>query len=68
MSDLLMTVETLRELIEANRDIIFLDVRNPMAWSTSDIQLQPSLRIATGLVDDYLDELDKSSTIVAYCT
>ena len=68
MSDILMTVETLRELIETNEDIVFLDVRNPMAWSTSDIQLRPSLRIATGLVDDYLDELNKSSTIVAYCT
>ena len=68
MSSILITAEALRELLETKADVLFLDVRNPMAWSTSDIQLCPSLRIATGLVDDYLDELDDSLTIVAYCT
>ena len=68
MSDILITVETLSELLGKGTDVLFLDVRNPMAWSTSDIQLVPTLRIATGLVDDYLEELNDSSTCVAYCT
>ena len=51
----------------AGEPIIFLDSRNPTAWSESDKKIPGALRVPADDVESYLDSIDRESTVVTYC-
>ena len=52
----------------AGEPVIFVDARNPKAWGEADRKIPGSVRISADDVDSHLKELDRTSTIIAYCT
>jgi rhodanese-related sulfurtransferase len=48
--------------------VIFLDSRNRKAWAESDRKIPGAIRVPASAVETHLKEIDRSSTIIAYCT
>ena len=58
--------------MDRGENVVFVDVRNPQAWSQSNEKLPGAIRIPAGEVDRHLSEIPKSaageSRIITYCT
>jgi len=52
----------------AGEPIIFVDSRNPKAWEESNWKIPGAIRVPTDDVESHLNELDRASTIITYCT
>src|SRR5882724_10524556 len=52
----------------AGEPIVFADARQPQAWQSSDRKIPGAVRVPTDDVESHVDELDRQSTIIAYCT
>src|SRR5437773_3465847 len=52
----------------AGEPIVFVDARNPKAWSESDRKIPGALRIQAEDVKAHLREIDRTATVIAYCT
>jgi rhodanese-related sulfurtransferase len=63
-----ITVEELKRRMEAGEDFTVIDVRNPQAWSESDVQIPEAIRLPLDDLDKNLDRIPKSKPVVAYCT
>jgi rhodanese-related sulfurtransferase len=66
--NLRITVDELRQRLDAGEPFLFLDTRNPNAWAESDVKVQGALRVPADHFQDYLAELPKNRPIVTYCT
>ena len=60
--------EEVNARVLAGEPMIFLDSRNPKAWSESDKKLPSAIRMPADDVESYLHSIDRESTVVAYCT
>jgi rhodanese-related sulfurtransferase len=60
--------EEVNARVLAGEPIVFLDTRNPKAWAESDRKIPGAVRVPTDDVESHLNEIDRASTIVAYCT
>ena len=54
-------------LVEAGRDPVFLDTRNPRHWEQSDCQLPNSLRIWRMELEGRIEEVPRGRPLVTYC-
>ena len=54
--------------MDRGEPIIFIDTRNPYAWSESGVKIPGALRIHFSELERRLDELPKDRLIVTYCT
>lgn len=52
----------------AGEPIIFVDTRNPKAWGESNRKIPRAIRVPTDDVQSHLNEIDRGSTIITYCT
>ena len=60
--------EEINARVLAGEPIVFLDARNPNAWSESDRKIPGAIRMTSNDVSSRLDEIDRNSIVVAYCT
>ena len=63
-----ITVEELKKRMEAGEDFTVIDVRNPQAWSESDVQIPEAIRVPLDELDKNLYRIPKNKPVVAYCT
>jgi rhodanese-related sulfurtransferase len=52
----------------AGEPIVFVDSRNAKAWGESDRKIPGAVRVPADDVQSHLKEIDRDSTVVAYCT
>src|SRR5207253_10845176 len=52
----------------AGEPMVFVAARNAKAWAESDRKIPGAIRVPTHDVESHLDEIDKSSTVIVYCT
>jgi len=63
-----ITVDDVRKRMEAGEEFIFVDTRNPEAWSQSDMKLPKAIRVPLDSLDENLSKIPKDRPIVTYCT
>jgi rhodanese-related sulfurtransferase len=66
--DLRITVNEVRDQLNAGRHFSFIDTRNPQAWSDSDTKIPGALRIPAAELEQHLSEIPKDEPVVTYCT
>lgn len=54
-------------LVEAGREPVFLDTRNPKHWGPSDVQIPGSLRIWRMELEERIGEVPRGRPVVTYC-
>jgi rhodanese-related sulfurtransferase len=63
-----ITVDDVRKRMEAGEEFIFVDTRNPRAWSQSDVKLPKAIRVPLDSLDENLSKIPKERPVVTYCT
>ena len=63
-----ITVNDLKERMEAGQDFTIIDTRNPQAWGESEEKLPEAVRMAADAPDAELKQIPSQKPIVAYCT
>jgi rhodanese-related sulfurtransferase len=59
-----ITVDDVRKRMEAGEEFIFVDTRNPQAWSQSDVKLPKAIRVPLDSLDENLSKIPKDRPIV----
>jgi sulfur-carrier protein adenylyltransferase/sulfurtransferase len=67
-TDVRISVAEARRLLDRGEPVVFLDVRNPQAWASSDVKVPGALRIPLDELPARAAELPRRGHIVAYCT
>jgi rhodanese-related sulfurtransferase len=63
-----ITVDEIGERMNRGERFVFVDARNPTAWSQSDIKLPGAIRVPADDVDRHLPEIPRDRSIIPYCT
>ena len=63
-----ITVEQLKQRMDAGEDLTIIDVRNPQAWAQSDTMLPGAIRVPFEQFDQHLQRIPKIRPVIAYCT
>lgn len=63
-----VTVDELRERMARGEQFAFVDTRNETAWGEAETKLPGAIRVPADGVDEYLDQIPKDRTVIAYCT
>ena len=63
-----LKVSDLKRRMDSGENFTFLDVRNPQAWSESNVMLPGAIRVPLNSFEEKLSEIPKDKPIVAYCT
>jgi rhodanese-related sulfurtransferase len=63
-----ITIDEAKQRLDRGEPLVFIDCRNPEAWSKSSVQLPGAIRVPPGEARDHLDEIDANRAIVTYCT
>ena len=64
MDDLRIDLDEARQM----KDAVFVDARNPQAWSDATTKLPGAIRIPANALGSHLDELPKGKLLITYCT
>jgi rhodanese-related sulfurtransferase len=60
--------EEVNARILAGEPMVFVDARNPKAWAESNRKIPRAIRVPADEMTSHVDEFDRNSTVVAYCT
>ena len=63
-----ITVAEVRRRLDRGDRIVFVDTRNPQAWSSAPTKLPGAIRVPADDVGGHVDELPRNIPIVTYCT
>lgn len=63
-----ITVDDLKRRMDAGETFTIIDVRNPHAWTESDVTLPGAVRVPLEEFERYLYQIPKDRPIVTYCT
>jgi rhodanese-related sulfurtransferase len=63
-----VTVDEVKERMDRGEQFVFIDTRNPKAWSEAETKLPEAIRIPADEVSAHLDEIPRGRTIITYCT
>lgn len=63
-----ITVDQLKQRMDAGEDITLVDVRNPQAWAQSDTMMPEAIRVPVDEFEQHLAQIPKNRPIVTYCT
>ena len=63
-----LTVADVKDLIDREQPITFIDSRNPIAWGSSNVILPGALRVPIDEVDRHLQDLPRDRRLIVYCT
>jgi rhodanese-related sulfurtransferase len=68
MASIRISPEEANARVLAGEPVVFMDARNPKAWGESERKIPGALRITADDIESRLDEIDRSETVIAYCT
>ncbi len=60
--------EEVNARVLAGEPMVFVDARNPKAWTESDKQIPGAIRVPTDDIESHLGKIDKRATVITYCT
>jgi rhodanese-related sulfurtransferase len=63
-----ITIDELRERMKSGEEFVFIDTRNPQAWSESDVVMPGAIRVPLDSFEEHLYDIPKNKSIVTYCT
>jgi rhodanese-related sulfurtransferase len=63
-----VTVQEIKERMDRGEQFVFVDTRNPTAWSEAETKLPEAIRVPADDVASHLNELPKDRVIITYCT
>jgi len=63
-----ITTDELKERMQQGEDFTFVDVRNPQAWTESDVMLPGAIRVRLSNLEEDLPRIPRNEPIVTYCT
>ncbi len=63
-----VTVDEVKERMERGEQFVFVDTRNPKAWSESGDKLPGAIRVPADKVEQSLDQIPHGSVVITYCT
>lgn len=63
-----VTVEQLKQWMDAGEPLFFIDARSSDAWSTATTKVPGALRVPPHDVEPHLGEIPKDRRLVIYCT
>jgi len=63
-----VTVDEVKARMDRGEQFIFLDTRNPKAWSEADTKLPGAIRIPADEVEEHLAEIPHGQVVITYCT
>ena len=63
-----ITPDDIKRRRAAGETFVFLDVRNPQAWSQASTKLPGAIRVTSDDFDSAIASLPKDTPIVTYCT
>ena len=63
-----VTVDEVKERMERGEQFVFVDTRNPKAWSESGDKLPGAIRVPADEVEQRLDQIRHGSVVITYCT
>jgi len=63
-----ISAEEVNARVLAGEPIVFVDTRNQKAWKESDRKIPDAIRVPAEDVESHLNEIDKNSTVITYCT
>lgn len=63
-----MTLFRIREHIENDANLIFLDVRADREWRTADAKIKGAQRVPPRYIVDYVAKLPRDAIIITYCS
>ncbi len=63
-----ITVDDAYGRFERGEPILFIDCRNPKAWSESSVKLPGAIRIPADDVRSHVVGIPRGRTMVTYCT
>lgn len=66
--NLRITLDEVRQMMDAGEPVVFLDARNPQAWADSDVKVPGAIRIPVDGFESHLSEIPEDKPIVIYCT
>ncbi len=63
-----ITVQELKQRMDAGEDFTIIDVRNPQAWTQSDTMMPEAIRVPIDDFERHLSQIPKTRPAVTYCT
>ena len=63
-----ITVEELKQRMDAGQHLTIIDTRNPRAWEDADTTLPGAIRVTADDLKENLKKIPKKNAVVAYCT
>jgi rhodanese-related sulfurtransferase len=63
-----VTVDEVKARMDRGEQFIFLDTRNPQAWSEAESKLPGAIRIPSDEVEEHLTEISRGRVVITYCT
>jgi rhodanese-related sulfurtransferase len=63
-----VTIDDIKGRLDRNEPIVFIDTRNPNAWSESGVKLPGAIHVPVDQVQVHLKEIPQGRPIVTYCT
>ena len=68
MDPIRITVDEVKKIMDRGEAILFIDTRNPVAWSESKVRIHGAIRMHYSEMEQHLQELPHDRMIVPYCT
>lgn len=63
-----VTVDEVLERMRRGEAFVFLDTRNPQAWSAAETKLPSALRVAADEAEQQLAAIPRDRVVITYCT
>ena len=63
-----VTVDEVKERMDRGEEFTFVDTRNPKAWEEATTKLPGAIRVPADEIEERLDEIPHSRTVITYCT
>ncbi|MGH9322752.1 MAG: rhodanese-like domain-containing protein [Vicinamibacteria bacterium] len=63
-----LTVADVKDLIDREESVAFIDSRNPIAWGSSKVKLPGAIRMPIDEVERHLLALPRDRRLIVYCT
>ncbi len=63
-----VTVDEVKERMDRDEPLVFLDTRNPQAWGEAETKLPGALRVPAGELEQHLGAIPRDRAVITYCT
>ena len=63
-----ISVNEIKKLMEAGRDVTMVDSRSAEAWGESNVKAEGAVRIPPDDIERYMNGVSPDEFIVTYCT